>query len=883
MKKILFFVLFFFSVSYASADSQSLWNKIFTWWSLITECWNVTSHSAVHYWVPTTNNSSPWTSWSFGCIWHTYYASSTTTGSIVSKNTSTTCNTISSQTWSIVIAIQYFDTISWSPKATLNIWSWPYSWNFNYYRIICQKYDDTPPSISNITSVNPVNWSDLLATNSRYYSFVTSTTWSPISSIETFFEDSTSDNDFKTTSSECISWCNQDISNVDNLRISGWVNQWARAYSFRVSKICDEAWNCICTDAWWTILENNCSSVTKDSKLIDYSYHVYANSLNTTMSSAKVSTNDLIVWNIADWNTNNLVIQLKDIYWNEIVPSWSWIWRTIDINFNNIINNMYLDQYTRTWQSSVFSTTANNSSYNNRFSIWNSSLTSFNTQSSTNWDYDFWFHFYTPTSNQTTTASDANANFQIWNITFDVNWSLWNRVNWSIWSSSSITAKFEPLYYTSIKDTNWDDWDWLVEWSTQAGNIIIWKNSSKSTSINDLRIEFWSWLTNVTHPLLIMKYWTNSSAISTEVTWWNWSNISRATWFDNWSSYPIYTKITTKTAWAALPKNPMDYFSTHLNYTIDWFQVKTNSTVLWKESYWWTSFTKWDLAYVKVLWLTYNKWKYSETIEWQKWTDVKMLNWSITKSSLKKDMRAKAYNFIKSVKTPTISTWDTPQINDLSNFSNTTNTTHGWVNLSKNTVLYYWWLPTWNKNVLLWDWTNLTVSWKKTIIVSWWNLYIKSNILLSSTSDILWIIVLKDSKWNYWNVYIDPSVTQIKANIYTDKSLISYNWTDELDWSTTFTQLKNQLYIYGSVFSENTIWWSRASTPVCPYYVAKASCDLDTAQKYDLNYLRRYYLKSDWNPAWWVTPVKTWSLKQYPLIIEYNPKLQTTPPPLFSY
>ena len=32
------------------------------------------------------------------------------------------------------------------------------------------------------------------------------------------------------------------------------------------------------------------------------------------------------------------------------------------------------------------------------------------------------------------------------------------------------------------------------------------------------------------------------------------------------------------------------------------------------------------------------------------------------------------------------------------------------------------------------------------------------------------------------------------------------------------------------------------ATPVCPWYIPAASCSLTTAQKYDLDYLRRYYL-----------------------------------------
>jgi len=45
------------------------------------------------------------------------------------------------------------------------------------------------------------------------------------------------------------------------------------------------------------------------------------------------------------------------------------------------------------------------------------------------------------------------------------------------------------------------------------------------------------------------------------------------------------------------------------------------------------------------------------------------------------------------------------------------------------------------------------------------------------------------------NIYIDPTVTDIHAFLYADRSVISYNGSAELDGSTPDTQLANQLYI----------------------------------------------------------------------------------------
>ena len=54
-------------------------------------------------------------------------------------------------------------------------------------------------------------------------------------------------------------------------------------------------------------------------------------------------------------------------------------------------------------------------------------------------------------------------------------------------------------------------------------------------------------------------------------------------------------------------------------------------------------------------------------------------------------------------------------------------------------------------------------------------------------------------------MYIDPSVTNIVGSVFAEKSVISYDGTKELDGNTSVNTLKNQLHIYGNVFSENTI------------------------------------------------------------------------------
>ena len=67
------------------------------------------------------------------------------------------------------------------------------------------------------------------------------------------------------------------------------------------------------------------------------------------------------------------------------------------------------------------------------------------------------------------------------------------------------------------------------------------------------------------------------------------------------------------------------------------------------------------------------------------------------------------------------------------------------------------------KDLVIWnDWNWITtISWKNTIIVKWWNIYINSNLdNLNDSTDLLILISERDKEtWNWWNIYVDPDVT----------------------------------------------------------------------------------------------------------------------------
>ena len=169
----------------------------------------------------------------------------------------------------------------------------------------------------------------------------------------------------------------------------------------------------------------------------------------------------------------------------------------------------------------------------------------------------------------------------------------------------------------------------------------------------------------------------------------------------------------------------------------------------------------------------------------------------------------------------------------------------------------------------------------------------------TDTSSILGVVVQKDEAGNGGNLYIDPGITNIVGTYIIDGSVMSYDGTSEIGVGD-ITTLKNQLYIYGSIVSENTIGGSRMSPLKCPSLLNVSCTTSAMAQKYDFNYLRRYYLFggqpfgdgkvigggtctsttcSGFQPNLIQKfNAPTEELAKYPVIIEYNPLIRTSSP-----
>lgn len=172
----------------------------------------------------------------------------------------------------------------------------------------------------------------------------------------------------------------------------------------------------------------------------------------------------------------------------------------------------------------------------------------------------------------------------------------------------------------------------------------------------------------------------------------------------------------------------------------------------------------------------------------------------------------------------------------------------------------------------------------ETIVVEKWNLIIDQNILARTDDKLFWIVVLQDGydvkTWydGNWNVYITPDVTEINAVIYADWWLISVKddtWErfTSNDADRTYS-LNKQLIMKGSLFTRNTIGWAVLSTGAKEYMLPGGvkTSDLLQAMQYDLNYVRR-----------WKHECGTSGCYEEPFIIEYNSKVATHPPKLFSY
>ena len=305
-----------------------------------------------------------------------------------------------------------------------------------------------------------------------------------------------------------------------------------------------------------------------------------------------------------------------------------------------------------------------------------------------------------------------------------------------------------------------------------------------------------------------------------------------------------------------------------------------------------------DARYTRVEWVASSS-NYSD-VDSQSQSEVRVV-WNITKSSLKKQVLQNVYTATKNVS----SNNSILSISSSSLWSSTWNS--GWGTLLKDdTVLYYANLTGWTVRLNSDQNIASNIEWNKTLVVEGGNIYIMGNIRNTDNDNAMLGLIAISKDGQGGNIYIDPSVTDIHANMYADRSVISYDGT-ELNGDTPDSILRNQLFIFGSVFSENTLGGADDTPITCPFY-ENQSCSESLAKKYDFNYLRRYILVSEVVPdpltgemvlSGVMSPDNGWresymwdnnntntqaqkpGYRVYPFVIEYNARIQQNPPPFF--
>ncbi len=733
---------------------------------------------------------------------------------------------------------------------------------YSYSPLYQINIDKVIPRYQDILAKLPTDRSDLMAVDSRNFQIeVSENGGSPISLIEWYFEDyntidsletikNTSDADLNPSITNILS-VNKNISNVDNDRDS----DGSRQYIFRVTKVVDEAGN---------IFEDSINWVE------EFFYNVYANTNNV---NATVPVNELDDNLTADASNTELTLELKDIYGNEVIPA-SGINRTVWFDFD-VINNLRLNQYT---SNSTDAITLDRPSdvwnYTNRFL---SSNVLFANETSVNGKYTYNFQVYAPTydPNATDGRQWVNADAKILSIDYIVQQTPSTYIqptqSGSIADGTDIEFRFKPLFKAEF---TWDiSKEILGNGAIQTSQLNVVKQSTIPTPNGKIYLGFGqtNGTNNIIHPNYSFTYRPNSTNVKI--------NEGHQSTINSLQDLGIGINSKNFNVKIELENGPVDqdlatYVSSHIVYTLNWKTIVYNGNTINKPRYVdGTSLVNTRLVWLKVLGKIQSKNQQDITTN-QSGTDLYAIG-NNPKANLKEQIRKSVADITRNAnKTPS---WV------VTNLSwNTWNTSQVGTKLMNGRVLYFWDVN--GGNINIWNGSDLIASWVKTIVIEWWNAYIRNNISINSqANDMLGIIILEDQNGNGWNLYIDPNVTNISATIYADKSLISYNGTEEIWSSAATSELKNQLYIHGTLFTENTIWGS--INPLrCPYYIEESNCDFNAAKKFDLNFTRRYFVQENWIPYDWGQSYYPDSSThyEYPMVIEYNPNIQNTPPPLFD-
>ncbi|MDD3145139.1 MAG: hypothetical protein PHV23_03415 [Candidatus Gracilibacteria bacterium] len=789
-----------------------------SWSNSIVDCPSTLSHGITHLGVPNGNTTSIASVGSLGCTTHSYYSSSNHIIGFTYNNGGITACPVGER------------AVSWDGIST----------------ITCQQYDDIPPVAVDITS-SITNGDYFRASSSVPISVVgLSAGGSPITLLQGQFENTTNPaslNSVKSSTSDNnpgtlnVLETNEDISMVDGSDIT--TNNY-RPYSYNITNICDEAGNCLANPASFT-------------------YNVYAGYINSSLSSVAGAFN--FVGQVADGSTKSLTYTLKDDYGNKIIPVYrsngTTLQRSIEfiLNYNN---SLYLNQYNKLGSGVDISGVDNPALVASTIGTNVNKNVTITDKNNNDGDYLQKFNIYSPT--YSSSASDGrqfvNGNFNI----NSINVQLSDKIPSDTIQSTSIDFQFKPLYVTNITGSVRDNG--FIVGSTQTGVLNVTSAGTKNVYIEYGYYDPLFPEPHLSHPKIDLNY-KKTAAASWDISAEGYTNPYSSLSLFGTSTSNILTKLVQSGSLNTAEQNT--YFATHISTLVAPGKTAVySSDILGMNRYAGTNTgDNTSQRGVKINGLTHSN-DQVDIVTGQSTSDISLLG-NLEKSYFQRDVRKNAYSLVKEV---------TP-INGSKIVSNVNQTSPG---VKLGDVLYFGGLD--GENVEI----NLSGKYTgvKTILVEGGNVYIKGNILANNKStDILGIVALKnDSTGNGGNIYINPNVLEIDAVLYSDRAVASADDTTILnstdlsraispDNGGTYEYLSKQLYIYGTVFSNNTIGGSVQSPYKCPFYIT--SCTLDISQKYDMNYLRRDYITKYLG-----------TYEDYPVIINYNSLIQLTPPKLFE-
>lgn len=200
----------------------------------------------------------------------------------------------------------------------------------------------------------------------------------------------------------------------------------------------------------------------------------------------------------------------------------------------------------------------------------------------------------------------------------------------------------------------------------------------------------------------------------------------------------------------------------------------------------------------------------------------------------------------------------------------------------------------------------------RTILIRDGNLEIKSNIIYPADIASFGVIVMQDTNINSGLVRVYPNVRNIVGAMYADSAVVSVSSSGLPVFLDRGSELANQLYWQGSIFSQNTFGGSNITPPICPAHVNCAAlatgiqaihqsqhnimlsadeAERAAARAYDFSYLRTYYpsglgaragynIDGSDNP---LLPNPPADAEGQAFILKYDTRIKTNPPPLFAH